>query len=170
MRGDVPEPAIVPNQIIENGYDGVYGMIESMWPDALKAVSTTLDQAPNGWEHVPREPRVDGSSESEIVSEAANSSETPSASTPAKRTQQQDSRPLELARRINEILGCRCHLKTSSARIVCSFYRQDEMRQVLADSGLCLPRPKRRPASKPDLRKFTISVRLPKDWRVTTQS
>jgi len=55
VRGDVPEPSAVPAQIIEEGYEGVVKMIESMFPDALKAVSTTRAEAPNGWELVPRE-------------------------------------------------------------------------------------------------------------------
>jgi hypothetical protein len=55
VRGDVPEPAVVPSQIVEGGYEGVLEMISSMFPDALKVVSTTHGEAPNGWQLVPRE-------------------------------------------------------------------------------------------------------------------
>jgi hypothetical protein len=55
VRGDVPEPAVVPGQIVEGGYEGVLEMISSMFPDALKVVSTTRGEAPSGWQLVPRE-------------------------------------------------------------------------------------------------------------------
>ena len=59
VRGSVPEPAVVPGQIIDGGYDGVVKMITSMFPAALKVVSTTRPEAPKGWEHVPRQAPVD---------------------------------------------------------------------------------------------------------------
>ena len=55
VRGNVPEPPAIPGLIIDNGYDGVVKMITSMFPTALKAVSTTRAEAPSGWQLVPRE-------------------------------------------------------------------------------------------------------------------
>jgi ParB-like chromosome segregation protein Spo0J/gas vesicle protein len=56
VRGMVPEPEVLPDQIINNGYDGVIRMIDGMWPAALKVVSTTRTQAPPGWELITRQP------------------------------------------------------------------------------------------------------------------
>lgn len=55
VRGDVPEPAVVPAQIVKGGYEGVLKMISCMFPDALKVVSTSRGEAPKGWDFVPRE-------------------------------------------------------------------------------------------------------------------
>jgi hypothetical protein len=60
-RGTVPAPATVPGLIIDDGYDGVVAMIDAMFPSALKVVSTTRSEAPQGWEHVVRD---DGKSKS----------------------------------------------------------------------------------------------------------
>lgn len=56
VRGDVPEPTVVPGQIVEGGYEGVLQMISSMFPNALKAASTSrCDEVPGGWQLIPRE-------------------------------------------------------------------------------------------------------------------
>jgi DNA repair photolyase len=59
VRGKVPEPAVVPGLIVDGGYDGVVKIITSMFPAALKVVSTTRPEVPNGWDHVPRQAPVD---------------------------------------------------------------------------------------------------------------
>jgi len=59
IRGNVPERATVPGQIIDGGTEGVMKMIEGMFPDALKTVCHTKDAAPTGWQHLPRAPKTD---------------------------------------------------------------------------------------------------------------
>ena len=61
VRGTVPEPATVPGQIIDGGFDGVVKMISAMFPKSLKAISTTRDKAPADWTLVPRDakPKAD---------------------------------------------------------------------------------------------------------------
>jgi len=79
IRGTIPEPASVPAQIIEEGYEGVVKMIELMFPDALRAISTTRAEAPNGWQLVPRRSGPDASSKASVVTSGSTLSGTPSA-------------------------------------------------------------------------------------------
>ena len=58
IRGAVPEPATVPGQMIEGGHAGVVRMIESMFPDSLKALSSATREAPPGWQYIPRGMKV----------------------------------------------------------------------------------------------------------------
>ena len=61
VRGTMPDSTVVPNQIVEGGYEGVLKMITAMFPNALKAVSTTGGKCPVGWSPIPRDakPKAD---------------------------------------------------------------------------------------------------------------
>ncbi len=58
VRGNVPEPACKPLQVVQGGYKGLLDLIESMWPSELKVVSTTRNEQRDGWQFVPRESRA----------------------------------------------------------------------------------------------------------------
>jgi hypothetical protein len=65
VRGTVPEPATLPGQIVDGGFDGVVKMIAAMFPKVLKAVSTTGGKCPAGWSPIPRDtkPKADSAHE-----------------------------------------------------------------------------------------------------------
>jgi len=58
IRGAVPELATVPEQIIEDGFEGVVRMIESLFPDLMMVISSARHEAPPGWDYIPRVPKA----------------------------------------------------------------------------------------------------------------
>jgi len=84
-------------------------------------------------------------------------------------------RPWLLDERLREIPGCDCwtrpYLKKPCIRIKARFARQDEVREVLAQFGVCPPHPKRPPTgiSRPGKYKFKMTLRLPEDWRLSSE-
>ena len=58
IRGNVPQPATVPGQLVDDGIEGVIKMIEAMFPDARKVLSSAQHEAPHGWQYVPRDKKV----------------------------------------------------------------------------------------------------------------
>lgn len=79
VRGTVPEPATLPDQIIHGGYEGVIKLIESMYPDARRAVDTLHEKVPQGWDHVPQESRAAGSAKASKVSSESTQADPPPA-------------------------------------------------------------------------------------------
>ena len=63
VRGTVPEPATVPNQLIEGGFDGVTRMIESMFPDSKKLQASAKHPDPQAWEYLPRQSSTHGNAD-----------------------------------------------------------------------------------------------------------
>ena len=78
VRGSVLEPEVLPDQIIgdchDAGYDAVVKVIASMWPTALKVVSTMRSEAPKGWQLVPRQSASKQSSQANEEQPAKQSS------------------------------------------------------------------------------------------------
>jgi hypothetical protein len=77
VRGTVPEPATLPDQIIHGGYEGVIKLIESMYPDARRAVDTSHEKVPQGWDHVPQDSRAAGSTKASGASSDSNQPDAP---------------------------------------------------------------------------------------------
>lgn len=77
VRGAVPEPATLPDQIIHGGYEGVIKLIESMYPDARRAVDTLHEKVPHGCDHVPQESRAAGSAKVSGVSSDSTQPDAP---------------------------------------------------------------------------------------------
>ncbi len=206
LRGNVPEPSAVPGQIIEGGFEGVVRMIEALFPNELKAVSTTREHAPSAWEFVPRKPSATASTNaSEAASDSARSgtssadaSSTRSgaarprkagsgragkamasqskpkspAGASAKQAPVTDTRRGDLRDRLKKVPVLSCELVPLSTspelRIEATFARQDAIREVLTEFGVC-PIARKRPrrgSRRPGRCNFQITVRLPEDWRV----
>lgn len=79
VRGTVPEPANLPDQIVHGGYAGVIKLIEAMYPDARRAVDTADGKVPPGWDQVPPESRAAGSAKESKVSSESTQPDPPSA-------------------------------------------------------------------------------------------
>lgn len=81
--------------------------------------------------------------------------------------------PLILYQRLSEIPSCDCFLdpflKRGYVIVYARFSHQDEIREVLAQFGVC-PRRRQRPptdTSRPGRYTCRMVVRVPKDWRLS---